>query len=69
MTNINTPPLLDGQESLQITEGEAEVFVREVLKEELPPVYPASIEWINQLILAFHTRLPFQVLFSYTMNY
>uniref|UniRef100_A0A0P4W7X9 arylamine N-acetyltransferase n=1 Tax=Scylla olivacea TaxID=85551 RepID=A0A0P4W7X9_SCYOL len=59
MCSIIPPPALAGQQP-DVTKDEAQSFITEVLKEELPQHYPPSILWINKIIQAFHRRLPFQ---------
>ncbi|XP_050724242.1 uncharacterized protein LOC127002393 isoform X1 [Eriocheir sinensis] len=52
------PP--QGRECPRISRHEAQVFITEILNEDLPLARPPSLPWINRIIQAFHKRLPFQ---------
>ncbi|MPC07442.1 hypothetical protein E2C01_000004 [Portunus trituberculatus] len=59
MCSIIPSPTIANQQP-NVTKDEAQSFITEVLREELPQCYPPNIPWINKIIQAFHRRLPFQ---------
>ena len=54
---------LNSHDEPSLSKEEAEDFISRVLQIDLPTDHPPRLDWINQLILAFHRKLPFQVSF------